>query len=217
MSIFIGYCITFKNVEAVRRDIANVLNFSFERSGIKDKVSYYKNFVEKTESLLETDFEITYGIEKCKRQLDIYKRSNNDAVLLEGRDYAVKLLGDLCLIVYSMIPLNNLPSCKSLLDFTKDVAMECLKDTTNDRFAKIGLGLASTQSKANDKVKIEDVLIFYDNIIKELDREKRQEDWTLSPIEQALYDKAKEECDYCRMAMSKMGIGFVHELQRMPN
>ena len=213
MSIFVGYCFTNKSVGEIRNEIADILNTNYERSGFKDHNSYLKHFCERTKQLLETKYEKTYGTAKCIQRLNMYIESKSDILLSDGVTYSIGLLGELRCMLGSMIPLRNLPSCKSLLSVSKDVAMECMKDMTNSRFARMGLGIVSILSKVNDNVTIWNVWQYYNDIINELNREVQMDSWILTPIEQLLYVKAKAERAYCYKAMLKTGVGFLHELK----
>lgn len=211
MRFFIGYCFTYKNVEEIRNEIAVI--FNLERSGFKDNNAYFKHFCERTKQLLDTKFEKTYGTEKCKQRLNEYIESKSDKVLSDGMTYSMGLLGELGCMLNSMIPLKNLPSCKSLLNVSDDIAMECVKDMANSKYAKIGLGLVSILSKVNDNVTIWNVWQYYNDIVNELEREVHIDAWTLTPIEQRLYAKAKVERAYCYKAMLKTNVSFVNELK----
>lgn len=211
MSVFIGYCFTNKNVGEIRNEIAAV--FNLERSGFKDNNAYFKHFCERTKQLLDNRFEKTYGTEKCKKQLNKYIDSKSDKLLSDGVTYSIGLLGELGRMLNSMIPLKNLPSCKSLLDVSDDIARECVKDMANSKYARIGLGLVSILSKVNDNVTIWNVWQYYNDIVNELEREVYIDMWTLTPIELKLYAKAKVERAYCYKAMLKTNVSFVHELK----
>lgn len=213
MSVFIGYCFTNKSVGEIRNEIADIMNMNYERSGFKDYNSYLKHLCDRTKQLLGTKYEKTYGTEKCIQRLNMYIESKSDILLSEGVNYSIGLLGELGCMLGSMIPLRNLPSCKSLLNVSNDVAMECVKDMTNSRFARMGLGIVSILSKVNDNVTIWNVWQYYNDIIRELDREVQMDSWALTTIEQILYAKAKAERAYCYKAMLKTGVGFVHELK----
>lgn len=214
MSIFIGYCITKKDLDAVRNGIDSVWKIGQRHlSSISEEKKQTRCYCEKTIWLLDDCFENMYSIERCKRQLKPYKDSDNIDLLRTGKIYCDELLIEMKSLLNNIIPLKDLPSCKSLLDCAKDIAMACVKDMANDKFAKIGLGLVSMLSKTNDKVTIENVWHFYNNIIIELEREVHQEGWTFSPVEEALYSKAKAERAYCFKAMLKTEVGFVQELK----
>ena len=214
MAIFIGYCITKKSVDDVKAEINNVLELNHRRAaGIQEEKALNRLYCEKTIRLLGACFEEMYGIEKCKRILKPCKDSDNIEMLRKGKLNADEILIELGVMLGNLIPLKDLPSCKPLLDCSKDLAMACAKDMANEKYVKIGLGLVSLLSKGNDKVTIEHVWHFYNNIINELEREVNMEGWELSQIEQALYAKAKAERAYCCKAMIKTDFGFVHELK----
>ena len=214
MSIYIGYCLTTKSVDDIKKAIADVLSLNQRHfNGIREEKALSRLYCEKTISLLDHWFEDTYGVDKCKQKLKPYKDSDNIEMLRIGKRYSDELLLEINGMLGNMIPLKDLPSCKPLLDCTNDLAIECVKDMANNRFAKIGLGLVSMLSKVNDKVTIQSVWQYYDNMIQELEREVQMDSWSLTPAEQLLYDKAKAERGYCFKAMLKTDVGFVHELK----
>lgn len=216
MAIFIGYCITKKSVDDVKAEINNVSELKHRRTAsIQEEKALNRLYCEKTIRLLDDCFEEMYGIEKCKRTLKTYKDSDNIEMLRIGKLNADEILIELGVMLGNLIPLKDLPSCKPLLDCSKDLAMACAKDMANEKYVKIGLGLVSLLSKGNDKVTIERVWHFYNNIINELEREVNMEGWELSQIEQALYAKAKAERAYCCKAFLKTEFGIAKEIKEV--
>lgn len=214
MSYYIGYCFITKSVDDIRKEIVEIWNLNQRRSnGVMEDKKLNKLYCEKTVNLLDNWFEDSCGINRVKRKLKPYKDSDNIDMLRQGKMYADELLLVINVMLGNMIPLKDLPSCKPLLNISNDIAMECVKDMANDKFAKIGLGVVSILSKVNDNVTIWNVWQYYNDIIRELDREVQMDSWTLTPIEQILYAKAKAERAYCYKAMLKTGVGFVHELK----
>ena len=216
MAFFIGYCITKKSVDEVKAEINNVLELNHRRAvGIQEEKVLNRLYCEKTIRLLDICFEEMYGIEKCKRILKPCKGSDNIEMLRKGKLNADEILIELSVMLGNMIPLKDLPSCKPLLDCSKDLAVACAKDMANDKFVKIGLGLVSLLSKGNDNVTIEHVWHFYNNIINELEREVNMEGWALNQVEQALYAKAKAERAYCCKAFLKTEFGIAKEIKEV--
>ena len=209
-----GFFITKKNVDEVRQEIMNVVKMPVRGgNGVFEEKTYYKRYCEMTLRMLNDCFESgMFAIENYKNEVKKYKDSDDVNRLRKGKQVSDEILLDLGAQLCSVIPLKDLPTCKPILDCSKDVAMECAKDMANEKYVRMGLGLVSMLSKVNDKVTIESVWHFYNNIIIELEREAGSEGWTFCPIEQALFDKAKAERAYCYKAMLKTGICFVHEL-----
>ena len=216
MAIFIGYCITKKSVDDVKAEINNVLELNHRRTAsIQEEKALNRLYCEKTIRFLDVCFEEMYGIEKCKRMLKPCKDSDNLEMLRKGKLNADEILIELSIMLGNMIPLKDLPSCKPLLDCSKDLAMVCAKDMANDKYVKIGLGLVSLLAKGNDNVTIEHVWLFYNNIINELEREVKMEGWALNQVEQALYAKAKAERAYCCKAFLKTEFGIAKEIKEV--
>lgn len=142
-----------------------------------------------------------YLIEKYKRMINRHKDSDDVNRLGDCKMISCAILIELSAQLCSVIPLKDFPTCKPILDCSKEVAMECVKDMTDDKFVK--MGLVSMLSKIDDKVTIESVWHFYNNIIVELEWEVGLEGWSLCTQEQALYEKAKAERAYCYKAMVK--------------
>lgn len=211
MNNLLGLYIIRKDVDRLRRDISQILN-GYKRNGVCTEIEANIKYCETTVQLLDEYMEPgMYGVERCKQLLKHYIDSNDIDQLRKGKQVSTEILLELSVSLYNVIPLKDFPSCKPILDCTKDVAMECVKDLANNRFAKMGLGLVSLLSKGRDTVTVKDVLHFYNTIITELEREMYEEKWKLSPVELELYYKAKAERGYCYKAMLKTGIGIAHE------
>lgn len=214
MNAIKGYCFTTKSEADIKKEIDDIWNLNKRRSnGVQEEKKLNKLYCEKTVNLLDKWFENAYGIDKYKRRLKPYKDSDDIKMLGIGKMYADEILLEINVMVGNMIPMKDLPSCKPLLDCSIDIAMECVKDMTNSKFAKIGLGLVSILAKLNDKVTIAQVWQYYNDIVNELDREVQMDSWVLTPVEQMLYFKARAERGYCYKAMLKTGVGLVHELK----
>lgn len=209
-----GFFITKKNVDEVKQEIMNVVRMPVRGgNGVFEEKIYYKRYCEMTLRMLNDCFEYgMFAVENYKNEVKKYKDSDDVNRLRKGKQVSEEILLDLGAQLCSVIPLKDLPTCKPILDCSKDVAMECAKDMANEKYVRMGLGVVSMLSKVNDKVTIESVWYFYNNIILELEREAGAEGWIFCPIEQTLYDKAKAERAYCYKAMLKTGICFVHEL-----
>lgn len=214
MSNLLGLYIIKKDINDVRMEISQIIkNYKVGLSVVEEKASS-KRYCEMTWRLLENNFEPDMcGVEKCKRLLKPYKDSDDINILRIGKSISDEILLELSSMMNNTIPLKDLPSCKEILNCSMDVAVECVKDMANNKFAKIGIGLVSLLSKGKDTVTVVDVWNFYYAIKKELEREMGEESWALSPVEQELYYKAKAECSYCFKAMLKTGFGIAHELK----
>ncbi len=67
-------------------------------------------------------------------------------------------------------------------------------------------------TKIKDAIEISDIRNYYEEEIKELQKELREEQRKITPIEQFLMDKFNAEIGYCDIASVKTGIGAAKEV-----
>lgn len=68
-----------------------------------------------------------------------------------------------------------------------------------------------TWQKIKDTIEISDIRKYYNDQIEELQKELREEQREITPIEQFLMDKFNAEIGYCDIASIKTGIGAAKE------
>lgn len=210
--------ITKKSVEEIQDAISKISSIKpISGNNVQEEKALCRKHCEMTIRLLDDCFEYMYGVDKCKRKINRYKDADDINQRREGKRISEEILIEICTLLPNIILLKDFPTCKPILEWSKDLATECVKDMSNNKFLKLGLGTVSLLSKGNDVVTIDSVWNFYDTIINELEREMNVESWSLSPAEKALYYKAKAERGYCFKAMLKTGFGIVHELKGLIN
>ena len=210
-----GLFITKIGVDEIKQRVNEIEVYNKRYAAdIKQDKALCKSYCNKTLRLLEDCFmPDMWAIEKSKRRLYDYKDSDNFEMLKIGKATCDVILTNINSMLTTVVPLKDFPSCKEFLDITKDVSAEVAKQAINDRIAKMGLHGILAVEKANDAIDIMDIFKFYNNIVVELNREVTEEHWVLSPLEQALLDRAKAEQGYCFLAMLKTGYNFVKELK----
>ena len=215
MDYFRGYYITTKNVDDIRIYVSDIINMSKRKSNSdKENKALCKAYCEKTYRLLEDCFVPgMWGVERAKNLLKRYKDSDNLSKLCDAKTIADGILLNISLSLGRVFPLKDFPSCKNLLDLSSDIASAYAKDLIKSKVIKVGLEVLLLKSKVDDAVTIEDVWRFYNDIVKELEREMLEEGWTLSSVEQSLFLKSKAERAYCYKAMIKTGFGITKELK----
>ena len=214
---FKGFFITTKSVDDICFTMSEIRKMNSNKaSNDKERKALCKTYCEKTYRLLEECFvQNMWEIERAKKLLNRFKNSDNLDSLYEAKTIADYIMLYILSCLSTMIPLKDFPSCKELLNMGKDMATKCAKDLVQNKIIKAGIHGVIFMSKANDLVTIGDVWNFYANIIKEFEREVREENWQLSQIEQALLTKAQAECGYCFLAMLKTGNSITDEMKEM--
>lgn len=210
-----GLFIIKTSVEDISRRIDEIVSYKNRYAAdIRQNKALCKSYCNKTLRLLEECFiPDMWAIEKYKRHLYYYKDSDNIELLQIGKISSDGILANINSMLTTVIPLKDFPSCKEFFNLTKDVSSEIAKQAIKDHIAKMKLhGILATE-KAGDAINIIDIFKFYNNIITELKREVSEEHWVLSPLEQALLNRAKTEQAYCFMAILKTGHNFVKELE----
>lgn len=215
MNIIRGSFVLTKSIDEIQKRIAHILNYGQRiPSNNDEEKAICRTFCEMTKRLLIECYEQgMWAVEHCKRELISRMYSDHIEILREAKKVANTMLWEITLM--RSIEMKDFPSCKELLNMEKDLATKCAKDLVQNKIVKAGIHGIILMSKADDLVTISDVWNFYANIIKELEREVREENWQLSPTEQTLLIKAQAECGYCFLAMLKTGYNITDEINEM--
>ena len=209
-----------KEKEYVLAKIEGLGQKFYNQKAINEKQwkALFRNYCHETVEIFDECFEPTMlGISKYKKKVEKFQKHDNvniDAATLE----IVKILVDLKEIVSSMVPINELPSCKSLVGLSAEDIVAKAEDLVKSDIVKVGVGALLLGSKINDVVKIEDVKDYYQGNLEELQNEikiKKDQGEPTSLIEQFLLDKFNAEIAYCNLALVKAGISVTKELKDM--
>lgn len=153
------------------------------------------------------------GMMRCKAKVEAYQSLDNIEIGKATLEI-VDMLLQLKLLVSTMVPIKDLPSCKTLTELSAEDVISKSKDLVMNDIVKAGVGLLLLSSKVSDVVKIEDVRRYYNDRLSQLTQEILTKRGSMSPIEQFLIDKFNAEIGYCNMALFKAGIGITEELKR---
>ena len=154
------------------------------------------------------------GIMRCKAKVEAYQTKDYIDFGRATLDI-VNMLWDLKMIVRTMVPIKDLPSCKRLTELSPDDIASKANDLVKSDIVKAGVGALLLGSKISDIVNIEDVKSYYSDRLSQLQSEIKIKGGTMSPIEQFLLDKFNAEIGYCNIALFKAGIGICEELQKL--
>lgn len=152
------------------------------------------------------------GMIRCKKRIETYRTKDYLEIDNATLDI-VDMLWNLKVIVKSMIPIKELPSCKKLTELSAEDIVAKAKDLVKNNVVKAGVGIILLGSKAHDVVKIEDVKSYYNDRLNQLNSEILIKGKLISLMEQFLLDKFNAEIGYCNLALFKAGLGIVDELK----
>lgn len=172
------------------------LNLQGKQVVAKSKECKYKITV-----FLEECFEETSARNKCKRRLEGYL---TDDVSI-AREYGQKMLFFL-INLKGMMPyfvrFDDLPSCRSLLDYSPEEAAVKAADLCGNGIVKASAHILAIGSKLYDFKTISDVWHYYTDSLTSFQKDV-SEGWKLSPVEHLFENKANMELEYCKLATLK--------------
>ena len=206
----IGHILLAKEpIEALHKDIADAFDYAQKHKVILNQsdIASQRAFCDKVYKILSTRMvQGLYAVEKTKKKLRAEMVSDNVILLMDASSYALGVLCDIRDRFTHVIPLSEFPSCKHMLSLENDVIKTAIKELCdNNPVVKQLISIGAIAKGIYDANTIIQVLLFYWDFIKELEREKNDEHWTLCEMEQWLLDKSKAECGYCYLALLKVG------------
>lgn len=180
---------------------------------IGQQKAWLRNYCHDAILLFDDCFETSMlGMRRCKARVAAYQ--NKDGVGIDNATFDIfNMLCELKLIVRTMVPIKDLPSCKKLAELSSEDIVSKAKNLVKSDIVKAGVGALLLGFKMDDVVKIEDVRNYYNNRLTQLNSEILTKGENPSPIEQYLLDKFNAEIGYCNLAMFKAGIGIADEIR----
>ena len=152
------------------------------------------------------------GMRRCKARVAAYQ--NKDDVGIDNASFDIfNMLCELKLLVRTMVPIKDLPSCKKLAELSAEDVVSKAKNLVKNDIVKAGVGALLLGFKIDDVVKIEDVRSYYNDRLTQLNSEILAKHENPSPIEQYLLDKFHAEIGYCNLALFNAGIGIADEMR----
>lgn len=176
-------------------------------------VALFKAYCRETINILETCFATEMqGAARCKRFVEAFLLTDDINSTQIATMYIFDMLMQLRNIAQNATLIKDLPSCKKLTEMSTDDAIAAATDLIKSDIVK---GIAKSLllgTKFKDVIEISDVRKYYNDQIEELQKELREEQREISPIEQFLMDKFNAEIGYCDIASIKTGIGAAKEV-----
>lgn len=176
-------------------------------------IALFKAYCRETISMLETCFATEMqGAARCKRFVEAFLLTddinNTQAATIQIFDMLMQLWN----IAQNAIRIKDMPSCKKLTELSTEDAIAAATDLIKSDIVK---GIAKSWilgTKIKDAIEISDIHKYYNDQIKELQKELQEEQREITPIEQFLMDKFNAEIGYCDIASIKTGIGTAKEV-----
>lgn len=205
-----GLFVLVKSKEDTLVRIDNLLTVVFRKLTNREAILTYKKFQHDVLGFLGDVFQPgTYGIEKLRGMVKGMISDDIEVV----RRYGAKLFSLLFEIKTSLpyfITIDEMPSCRSLLEDPKEIAASKAKDLIKNNIVKVVANVVAIGKGVYDICNIADVHSYYKNVQRELE-EERASGWELSLYEQILERKIETELEYCRLASLYVAGGLTKE------
>lgn len=153
-------------------------------------------------ALLDDCFQDTYAREKCKRRIKGFISDDIIRARVNGQKM-LSFLIDLRTQIDSFVPFDDLPSCRSLLDYSpEDSALKAIDLVANGIVKVVSRSLSIGSDVIHIK-EISDVRKYYLDSLRILKSEQEQ-GWEPSPVEIVFREKSTMELEYCKLATLKV-------------
>lgn len=196
-------------IEALHKDVADVFEYAQKHKVILNQsdIASQRTFCDKVYKILSTRMvQGLYAVEKTKKKIKEGMTSDNAIILMATSSYAIGILYDIKDRFTHCVPLSEFPSCKHMLSLEKDLIKTAIKELCEDNpVVKQWIDIGVIAKGVYDVDTITQIMLFYKNIVVELEREVNDEHWHFCKTEQWLLDKANAECGYCYLTLLKVG------------
>lgn len=178
----------------------------------KQSVALFKAYCRETLNMLETCFATEMqGAARCKQFVEKLLHTDDINIAQIGVSQVFDMSMCLWKIAQNSIRIKDMPSCKKLTEMSPEDAAAAAVDLIKSDIVK---GIAKSWLlgvKIKDAIEISDIRRYYNAQIEELQKELREEQREISPIEQFLMDKFNAEIGYCDIADAKTGVDAAKE------
>lgn len=149
-----------------------------------------------------------WGVAKCKQKTSRCFRVD-DPLLVDASSYILgQMLFDLKARTCAAIPLKDYPSCRILVGLSPEDVISKTKDLVKSDIVKAGVCFLLLGLGIGDAISIADIKKLYQGFLDELQKELREKNDGINPVEQDLMDWFNAEIGYCDLAMCKAGISI---------
>lgn len=186
------------------------------RSAVNDKqnLALYRSYCHGVISVFNASFEAgMWGVERCKKFIEKCMWADDVNIINATLLMINGMLLDLKYMAQNSIPIKDFPSCKKLTELSCEDAISLSKDLVKNGIIKNGISVILLGKAVSDSIEIVHIRQFYEDMLNELQREMKEEQHTLIPIEQLLIKKCNAEIRYCDIAMIKTGLKTGKEIK----
>lgn len=153
-------------------------------------------------AFLDDCFLDTCAREKCKRRINGFITDDINRARINGKKM-LSFLIDLRSQIDFFVPFEDLPSCRSLLDYSpEDSAIKAIDLVANGIVKVVSKSLAIGSDVIHIK-EISDVRKYYLESLRIL-KDEQEQGWELSPVEIVFREKSMMELEYCKLATLKV-------------
>lgn len=175
-------------------------------------IAIFKAYCRETIDVLETCFATEMqGASRCKRFVEAFLHTDDINITQAGTIQIFDMLMQLRDIAQKAIRIKDMPSCKKLTELSTEDAAAAATDLVKSDIVESITKSLLLGSKIKDAIDISDIRQYYNDQIKELQKELREEQREITPIEQFLMDKFNAEIGYSDLASAKTGAGIAKE------
>ena len=159
--------------------------------------------------MLDDCFETSlWGVAKCKQKTSRCY-SVDDPQLVDVSFYILgQMLSELNARTYCAIPLKEYPSCRKLIGLSPKDVISKTKNLVKNDIVKAGVCFLLLGSDVGNVITIADIKKLYRGLLDELQKELREKNDGINPVEQDLMCWFNAEIGYCDLAMCKAGISI---------
>lgn len=158
-----------------------------------------------------------YGPRQCLNRIQAISSNNDHQLYVKDIKEIIQITFNLKNILNNIIPFNEFPSCKDLLNISATDAVSEVNKSNNNSISKgiiSGGLLTKTTIDANKIVNIE---LFYTILKAETESEIKAENRNLNEIESFILSKCNEELMYCQQARGLTGLRLDEEINNILN
>lgn len=180
---------------------------NLKSTSFKEYLSDFKTCCKSIEKLLNECFETRlHSVDRCKQFISNCLKANELTMIQKYRQDMGFMLADIYYIVKNSCPIKDYPSCKSMVELSKDEIISLAKDLVKSDVVKSCVCFALLGSKVGDVTRIEDIKNLYKRLKIDLESDIKEKGKISNELEKWLLDWFNAEIGYCNLALFKVGF-----------
>lgn len=148
------------------------------------------------------------GVAKCKQKTRRCYSVDDPQLVDVSFCFLDQMLSELRARTVCAIPLKDYPSCRKLIGLSPKDVISKTKDLVKNEIVKAGVCFLLLGSDVGDVITIADIKKLYRGLLDELQKELREKNDGINPVEQNLMCCFNAEIGYCDLAMFKAGMSI---------